>query len=239
MTALRCSDNYFSAATVVCRVRTYISPIGFDTRRVTRPVVSTGIDRDDEIVLLRPGEESDTDLAVQAVAEFEDLLQEIEPNATCTVSRISTTSFESTVRDCCEIIETREGHDELIVSLGGGPRDILLPLTVATLVYVRAVDHTVFVSDIDEEVHEWTLPDLTTRIPSRTGPTFDALVEGEGWQTLSEIVRETEQSKPTVIRHVNDLEQAGVVESDTSQKAKRVRIGFSGDLRAFSRAAVE
>ena len=33
---------------------TYLSPIGYDSARVTRPVLSEGIDRGDTVVLLQP-----------------------------------------------------------------------------------------------------------------------------------------------------------------------------------------
>jgi CRISPR-associated protein Csa3 len=36
-----------------------------------------------------------------------------------------------------------------------------------------------------------------------------------------------------VVRHVNDLEEAGVIQADTSEKAKRVRATFSGEMLAM------
>ncbi|MEF8821969.1 MAG: CRISPR-associated CARF protein Csa3 [Halovenus sp.] len=211
-------------------MRTYVSPIGYDTRRVTRPVITTGLSADDTVIMLRPDEESDTDRANRAIADVESLLQEIEAAADHTVQRVSTDGFETTIRECCEVLLSTPDESETIVSLGGGARDILLPLTVASLVLSRRVDHALFFSDIDQEVRPLSLPNLTARIPERTEDTFDALVESEGWTTLGEIAEETGQSKSTVIRHVNDLEEASVVGSDTSEKARRVRISFTGEL---------
>ena len=109
-------------------------------------------------------------------------------------------------------------------------RDILLPLTVAALVYARRIDAALFFSDLDNSVQEWTLPDLTARISDRAFRTFEVIVEADGWLSLSTITEKTEQSKSTVIRHVNDLESFNVVVADTSEKAKRVRVTFSGEL---------
>ena len=106
----------------------------------------------------------------------------------------------------------------------------MLPLTVAALVYARRIDAALFFSDLDNSVQEWTLPDLTARISDRAFQTFEAIVEADGWLSLSTITEETEQSKSTVIRHVNDLESSNVVVADTSEKAKRVRVTFSGEL---------
>lgn len=211
-------------------MRTYISPIGYDTRRVTRPVVNAGLSGEDTVQLLRPEQESDTERATQAVADVQQLLQEIEPTSECVVTRISTDSFEETVRECCAVITDIPREHRVIVSLGGGARDILLPLTVASLVFGQRIDQALFFSDLDSNVCEWSLPVLNTQVPSRTFETFEVIVEADDWISLTDIATATEQSKSTVIRHVHDLEDAGIVQSDTSEKAKRVRIAFSGEL---------
>jgi CRISPR-associated protein Csa3 len=218
-------------------MRTYISPIGYDTRRVTRPVINRGLDSEDELVLLRPGGETDTERATQTIADVEQFLQEIEPNYRQRVEHVVTDSFEGTVRDCCQIVSDVEDDREIVVSLGGGARDILLPLTVAALVYARRIDAALFFSDLDNSVQEWTLPDLTARISDRAFRTFEVIVEADGWLSLSTITEETEQSKSTVIRHVNDLESSNVVVADTSEKAKRVRVTFSGELLSLASQA--
>jgi len=211
-------------------MRTYVSPIGYDTRRVTRPVINTGLGGEDTVTLLRPGEESDTERAAQAVADVEQLLQEIEPEATCEIRRVVTDSFEETVRECCAIVRDIAADRDVIVSLGGGARDVLLPLTVAALVFAQRIDRALFFSDLDSAVKEWPLPVLTAQVPDRTVETFETIAAGDDWLSLSAIAAETDQSKSTVIRHVNDLEETGVVEADTSEKAKHVRVSFSGEL---------
>lgn len=211
-------------------MRTYVSPIGYDTRRVTRPVLNTGLSSDDTVRLLRPERESDTERASQAVADVEQLLQEIEPDADVVVTRVTTDSFDETIRECCDVVAGISEKQETIVSLGGGARDILLPLTVASIVFATQVDRTLFFSDLDNEIQEWSVPRLTAQVPKRALESFEVIASADGWLSLTSIADRTDQSKSTVIRHVNDLEDAGVVESDTSEKAKRVRVSFSGEL---------
>jgi CRISPR-associated protein Csa3 len=215
-------------------MRTYISPIGYDTRRVTQPVTSAGISGDDEILLVRPGNESDTERASQTITDVEQLLQKIEPGCDINVERVGTDSFEETVRGCCRILGSVKQERDMYVSLSGGARDVLLPLTVATLVYARRVDTTLFFSDLSGEVTKWSIPALATDIPDRALDTFTALVEADGWLTLSALTAETGLSKSTVIRHVNDLEAVGIVQGDTSEKAKRVRVTFTGELLSLA-----
>ncbi len=213
-------------------MRTYVSPIGYDTRRVTRPVVTTGLGADDKVIMLRPDQESDTERASRAIADTESLLQEIEEAAETRIQRITTDEFEAAIRDCYEVLLSVPEDVETVVSLGGGARDVLLPLTIASVVLSARVDRVLFFSDIDQEIREMSLPALTARVPERTTETFAAIVRQDGWTTLSEVAEETDRSKSTVIRHVNDLEEVGVINTDTSGKAKRVRVSFTGELLA-------
>jgi len=219
-------------------MQTFVVPIGYDTRRVTQPVIHRGIGGSDEIVLLRPGEESDTERADQAIADVEQFLRQIEPECTLAVEHVVTDSFEESVRGCCTVLLDVDRERDTVVSLSGGARDILLPLTVAALVCTRRIDTALFFSDLDNSVEEWALPDLTARVPDRAFETFETLVAADDWLSLSTIADQTDQSKSTVIRHVNDLEEAGVVEADTSDRAKRVRVTFSGELLSLARHSI-
>ena len=211
-------------------MQTYISPIGFNTTSVTRALINHGIEGDDTVVLVRPTEKTDDNRGAEAVADVKQLLQEIEPEAEFVITRVTTDSFEQTVQECCGIFSKIPHRNETIVSLGGGARDILLPLTISSIVFAKQIDRTLFFSDLDNEIQEWSLPRLTAQVPERTLESFEVIASTEGWISLSSIADRTGQSKSTVIRHVNDLEDAGVLESDTSDKTKRVRIAFSGEL---------
>lgn len=216
-------------------MRTFVSPIGYDTRRVTRPVINTGLAGNDTVILVRPREGSDTERATQAVADVRQMLQEIEPDATCEVTRISTEAFEETVRSCCAVLADITRDHQTIVSLGGGARDILLPLTVASLVYAQKIDTALFFSDLDNSVREWSLPTLTATIPNRAFDTFEQIQTNDDWISLSELDDLTELSKSTIIRHVNDLAESGVIETRTIDQSKQVRVAFSGELLWLAR----
>ncbi|MDZ7849826.1 MAG: CRISPR-associated CARF protein Csa3 [Halodesulfurarchaeum sp.] len=213
-------------------MRTYLTPIGYDTRRVTRPVVTTGLSTDDSVIMIRPESESDTERANQAIADVEQLLHEIEPAATVDVERVSVEDFETTIRECTRIIRATPADSKTILSLGGGARDVLLPLTVASLALPNEVDHTLFFSDLDHDVRAVSLPNVMAQVPARARETLATIVTDGDWLSLTKLAEETDSSKSTVIRHVQDLESAGVIESDTSEKAKRVTSTLSGELRS-------
>ncbi|WP_394296236.1 hypothetical protein [Halorubrum lacusprofundi] len=118
-------------------MQTYISPIGFNTTSVTRALITHGIGSDDAVVLVRPAKETDNDRAAEAVADVEQLFQEIEPTISVSVQRIPHNDFETAVMGCSECIQTAKGS--VVVSLSGGARDVLLPLTVATMAHDQII----------------------------------------------------------------------------------------------------
>lgn len=209
-------------------MQTFVSPIGYDTRRVTRPVLRHGVDGDDEVVVLRPASESDTERATQTIADVEQFLHEIDPGLTVTVERVPTDDLEATVTACDDVLRAAPG--DLVVSLGGGARDVLLPLQVATLRRVDDVDAVLFFSDLDGNVTKWSLPRLTATVPARARETLVAIEAAEEPVSLSTIADHTGQSKSTVVRHVKSLESEGLVESFTEGKIKYVRASFTGRL---------
>lgn len=208
-------------------MRTYISPIGYNSTSVTRPLLSRGIDTGDAIVLLRPDVEDDS-RASEAISDVERLLQEIEPDVLITTERLSHTDFNTAVLECSDIIRAAEG--DRIVTLGGGARDILLPFAVAAITHVRLLDSTFFFSDIDGTVREWELPRLTATLQDTTRATLTALNEEGGEASIPTLTGVTGSSKSTVTRHVNQLTDEGLVETWSEGKTKHARITLTGRL---------
>lgn len=208
-------------------MRTYISPIGFNSTSVTRPLLSRGIGTGDEVILIRPNVEDDS-RATEAVTDVERLLQEIEPDVSILTERLSHTDFERAILECSDLICAAEG--ERIITLGGGARDVLLPFAMAAITHTRLIDTALFFSDIDGTVREWQLPRLTATLRETTRSTLAAL-NGEGGSlsipTLTDI---TGSSKSTVTRHINQLTDEGLVEVWSEGKTKHARITLTGRL---------
>ena len=209
-------------------MRTYISPIGFNSTSVTRPLLSRGIDSGDEIVLIRPDVEELDPRAEEAMADVERLLQEIEPDVSVTTERITHTDFETAVLECSDLIRAAEG--DRIVTLGGGARDVLVPFVIAAIAHVQLLDAALFFSDIDGTVQEWALPRLTATLHETTQPTLAALEAQGGEASIPTLTDVTQQSKSTVTRHVNSLAEEGLIEVWTEGKTKHARLALPGEL---------
>ncbi|MUW14381.1 MarR family transcriptional regulator [Halorubrum sp. CBA1125] len=191
-------------------------------------VLDYGIAGEDTVILVRPATETDDNRAAEAVADVERLLQEIEPEISVTVRRIPHDDFETAVMGCSELIRTASG--EVVVSLSGGARDVLLPLTVATMAHHGKIESTLGYSDIDGQVREWTLPDITVT-PSEGAHRTLAVIGDHGAEiSIPDLTDRSESAKSTITRRVNALEEDGLVTARIKDRVKYVSITFSGQL---------
>lgn len=210
-------------------MRTYISPIGWNSTSVTRPLLNHGIGTGDSVVLIRPDTDAeDEPRAREAISDVEQMIQEIEPDVSVTTEQITHSEFSTAVLECSDLLRAAEG--KCIVTLGGSARDVLIPFVVAAITHVRLLDAALFFSDIDGTVQEWTLPALTAALKSATRPTLETLRQRGGTASVPTLTDETGRSKSTVTRHVAELADEGLVETWTEGKTKHVRVTLAGKL---------
>lgn len=209
-------------------MRTFVSTIGYNSTSVTRPLLSYGVDPGDTVVLIRPREETDDNRATEAIADVERMLAEIEPEIDCHTERVPHDEFEEAVLACSDVLTAADG--ELVVNLGGGARDVLLPFTIASIVHAADVDTVQFFSDVDGAVREWTLPPLTEPVPESVSNTLSIVVDAEEPISVPELTDQLDVSKSTVGRHLQDLESAGAVRSWPDGKTKYVEATLFGKL---------
>ena len=209
-------------------MRTYISPIGFNSTSVTRPVLSNGLDTADQVVLVRPEADTDDSRAEEAIGDVRRLLAEVEPEVSLSTERVPHEGFETAVLRCRDLIRAAEGT--VIVNLGGGARDILLPFATAVLTELHHVDRTLLFSDIDGRVRDLELPRLTASISDSERGTLAALNSTGGESSIPELTERTQRSKSTIARHVDVLESNDAVVSRREGKTKHVSITLTGRL---------
>lgn len=216
-------------------VRTYVSPIGYNPTSVTRVLLSRGIEPDDTVVLLRPAVETDDSRAAEAINDVETMLAEIQPEITVVVERIPHDDFSSAVMACSDTLRSAEG--ELIVNLSGGARDVFLPFTVAALAIVERIDDALAFSDIDGQVRDVELPNISGGVSDSTRQTLDLIARAyadggidDRGISIAEISRELGSAKSTVSRHISQLADIGAVETTIRGKTKYARPTLTGRL---------
>lgn len=215
-------------------MKTFILPVGHDTRRVTRPIISHGIDAQDTVVLVRPSEdtarETDDTRSSQAIADIRDFLHEIEPNADLEIEHVAVDTWTDTILVCSDLIQASRNP---VLGLCGGPRDVLLPMTVAGVIHASELEFAYVFSDLDQSVDTWTLPNLSPSIPGATQETLGAL-HHRGPCSLTELAKYTGSSKSTIGRHLDTLEDAGIVDSWSEGKHRYASINESAHVLAHS-----
>ncbi|MDG5777853.1 CRISPR-associated CARF protein Csa3 [Haloarculaceae archaeon H-GB2-1] len=209
-------------------MRTYIAPIGYDSTRVTRPILSQGIGPNTHIDLLIPTTTTDDSRGAQAINDVRRMVEQIEPSVSIDTIETPHDDFEAAIETCGSLIHDAEG--EVIVIFGGGARDIFLPLTVATLSRTDQVQASYQFSDIDGEVRECSLPDITANAPAQTESTLQTVDTLDTPVSLTEITDVMDVSKSTITRHVKRLERQGLVISETHGKTKVVELTTTGRL---------
>jgi len=207
---------------------TYLSPIGFNTTSVTRVLSNQDLASGDAVVLLRPAEETDNNRAAEAVEDVDRILQQIEPTISVSVERLPHDDFETAVMTCSEVIRSAEGS--VVVSLSGGARDVLLPLTVATMAHAQQVDSTLGYSDLDGLVREWLLPNITATPSAGQRSTLAAIEATGSAVSIPGLTSQRDAAKSTITRHVNSLAADGFVTAWTEDRTKHVSITLAGRL---------
>lgn len=211
---------------VLC-MRTYIGPIGFNPTSITRPILSHGLDHGDAVVLIRPENETDDRRAQETMVDLERNLGALEPDVSVSVKRIPHDDFDEAILRCQAII--REASDDAILILGGGARDVLIPLTIAGLANRNCIAMALTFSDVDGAVSEEALPALTASVSESAHETLNTLDVDEQ-VSLPALAERLDHSKSTITRHVNELDEQGLLETQREGRSKHVRKTVSGEL---------
>ena len=207
-------------------MRTYLAPLGFDSRRVVRPVLSEGLDESDRVVLLQPANGSDQ--SEDAYEELEDVLTQVVPDLKLESEHLPYADFVETTLLCADFMQAAEG--ETIVVLGGGAREILFPLTVATFSNEKHIDTVLQVGDIDSSVRRLPRLNLRGNISDAEAALLGDLNDLERPLSISDIATELDKSKSTIARHIDSLESENFVRTTKEGRTKMVEITDSARI---------
>lgn len=215
-------------------MRTYVSPIGYDSSRVTRTVISHGLDTGDAIALLRPAVEMDDNRASQAIRDVRQMLSQVEPKIEVDLHEVPHDDFQQAVVSVCDVLDSAEGS--LVVNLSGGARDIFLALSTAAVVYHDRVESFLSYSDIDGEVRPVDFPNLIVDTPKASFQTLTEIDRHNDSVSITELTEARDIAKSTITRHLQQLESRGLVNSWQEGKAKYANITFTGHLLVRAQA---
>ncbi len=210
-------------------MKTYISPLGFETTHVISLIVAHGIEKGDRIILLRPI--TSDSRADRAVADIMDLTAKVDRTITVDVVPIDHHNFGAMMLSLMDLIASAAppaiSAGKVIVNLSGGPREILIALTAASMALSDLIYKTTNFSDIDRELTEIELPHITRQLDKTAGQILRYLV-GHEHTTLVEVARRIGASESKISRQSAKLAEMRAVEIVPAGRSKQIAITLSG-----------
>jgi CRISPR-associated protein Csa3 len=168
-----------------------------------------------------------------AFEEVEDILTQVVPDLALHSESLPHTDFVETVLYCVDLVRAAEG--ETIVILGGGARELLFPLVVATFSSEKHIDTILQVGDIDSSVRRLPKLNLRGSATDTEAKLLSDLIDLNTPLSISDVAEKLGKSKSTIARHITSLEGEGFVDSQTDGRAKMVMVTDSGRIFLESR----
>ncbi|WOX55242.1 MULTISPECIES: CRISPR-associated CARF protein Csa3 [unclassified Methanoculleus] len=213
-------------------MKTYLSPLGFDTSHLISLIARWGIEEGDRICLIRPEYGEDV-RAERAIDDVRVMGQKISSDIRVDVLKIATRSIEEMTLTLMDEICTStppalpEGY--LIVNLSGGPREVLVALTTATLMLSSRIRQCAIYSDITREIETFMPPRLPVLLDERTLQTL-ADVAMHNPTSISEIAERIHVSESTASRVCAKLVSMNMIEVQQIKRTKVITLLFGGKI---------
>lgn len=182
------------------------------------------------MLLLRPADDKADSRAQEAVDDLERMVTQVQPQVSVENRYVTHDEFETAVVECSDIIT--KITDSLVVNLGGGPREIYLPLVTAILAHPNATKKVLQFSDLDDSVRQIELPRITGGVSQPALETRRSVVMTDAGIGIPDLADRVDKAKSTVSRHIRELEEAGAVRTEIHGKTKVIIPTVSGKLRA-------
>ena len=213
-------------------MKTYISPLGFETTHVISLIVKHGIEKGDHIILLRPIESDSR--ADRAVADIKDLTGKVDRTITVDVVPIDHHDFGAMMLNLMDLIASATqpaapARGKVIVNLSGGPREILIALTAASMALSDSIYKTTNFSDIDRELREIELPHIARTPDEKVRQILGDIIKNEP-TTLTAIAARLGVSESTISRSCAKLADMYMVEITPVGRNKQIALTLSGKV---------
>jgi len=213
-------------------MKTYLSPLGFDTSHVISLIVRCGIERGDRICLIRPefGKDARADRAIEAIREMS---QKISGDISVDVLRVDNRNIETMILALLDEIRAStppfRSDGSLIVNLSGGPREVLVALTTATLILAPHIHQCAIFSDIERETEIYKPPRLPFSIDERSLQIL-ADVAAHNPTSISEIAKRAQISESTASRVCAKLASKELIQVQQEKQSRLVTLQFGGKI---------
>jgi CRISPR-associated protein Csa3 len=216
------------------KMKTYISPIGFDTSHIFSLLIRFGVESHDKVILIRP--KKDDERSIRAIEELTELVRKIANDITVVVHMVNHLDYTDALYQCINIIDqtSKEGglNNKIFVNLSGGPREILIALNTASLALSEKIHLVTSFSDVERMLKVISLPHImNTPEQKEFGILTD--IKKNGPTSFAEIASRLQISESTISRQCSKLSGLQWIDIETRGKNKYATITPSGEIMIF------
>lgn len=212
-------------------MKTYISPIGFDTSHIFSLLIRFGIESHDKVIVIRPRKEDER--SIRAIEELSELVRKIANDIVVVVEVVNHLDYTDTLYQCLNIIAktSKEGglNHKIFVNLSGGPREILIALNTASLALSEKIHLVTSFSDVDRLMNVISLPHIMNT-PKEKEKDILTDIKKYGPTSFAEIASRLHISESTISRQCSKLSGLQWIDVETRGKSKYATITHSGDI---------
>lgn len=182
--------------------------MGYDTSHVTSVLSNEGLSEGSRVILIVP--ESRDARQENAIADLENYLNSLDIGVELSIFPVGKSFNE----DLSSISDMLAGLKNPVVSLSGGPRDFLIPLTVAVLLQ-EELEKVKFRSDLNSQLKELDLPGISIELNVSEEKIVSSLMESP--KDVDKLVKSTHLSESTVYRSLKTLEGKNMASKDSGK----------------------
>lgn len=199
----------------------FVFNMGYDTSHVTSVLASEGLEDGTRVVLaVVPGLDERQENSVSDVRNY---LDSIDIETELSLVEVSGSMGERIAK----FLDILEGEREKVVSLSGGPRDNLVPLTLAVSASQDSPEKVYMRSDVDSKLQRVNIPDTPVDLSDSESYILQSL---DGFTSVESVISELDYSDSTVYRRLSDLESRELVESRKLDGESCYRLTATGRL---------
>lgn len=196
--------------------------MGYDTSHIISVLAREGIEENSEIILLVP--EID-ERQRNSIDDIRNHVSNLDIEVRLSKFKLSS-EFEQRF---LQIQELLQNHSEVVMSLSGGSRDTLIPLTIASTVNQDSIDKTLFRSDIDSGLNEVEIPNIPTKLKKSGETVLNSLNYGQKL-SAKEVKQETGKSDSSVYSNLEKLENKNLVNTTKENGVKKYSLSLTGKI---------
>ncbi len=208
-------------------MKTVISPLGFETDQLVSCIVKEGIEKGDQIIILRPEEMKEETRGESAYEDLKDIVNQVSTDIDIQKIVLNYRNFEDIVETISKQIKKSEG--KVVLNISGGPRIIIIALTVIGIYHQDKIERVYNHSEIDKEIRDIELPSIFQPLKENEKKVLKTIL-GNSQLRIKDLVKGVDLSKSSVSRLVRKMEENNLVEVEERGREKYASLTISGKI---------